>query len=443
MQHAGHAMLAGRFGRTCESARAGDGRDAAPATCDVIVRQSAGSAAMQRNLAAECYTRAMETNVPRIDAHVHYLPPAARATLAADEPYWALLLGDRAGRPAPQGYADAARLLADMDAAGIDQVVIQGIYPQQQATAQAHNDAILQAMALSPGRLIGFAAAQPLAGAAAVDDVRRCVAAGMRGVGELNPYAQGFTLDDPRWLRFVEACGRADLPICLHVNATVGPAYPGKSTLAPEACYELARRFPEIRFLLAHWGGGLFMHEIVPAVRQALRNVWYDTAASPLLYPTAAICAVARASGVLHKLVYASDYPLRLYPRTQREPDFRPFLADLDAQPWDAAEQAALFGGTMAAMLRAPITVPPIAAPMSAVGALGVIDEHTAVHLVATASAEAEMLLERLGIVWQRRDAPAWQQLGQAAAARGLDAAARARLIATLRTIVAQSHEGS
>ena len=53
------------------------------------------------------------------------------------------------------------------------------------------------------------------------------------------------------------------------------------------------------------------------------------------------------------------------------------------------------------------------------------------------------MLLERLGIVWQRRDAPAWQQLGQAAAARGLDAAARARLIATLRTIVAQSHEGS
>ncbi len=384
----------------------------------------------------------METNTPRIDAHVHYLPPAARAALITEEPYWALLLGDRADRPSPQGYADADRMLADMDAAGIDRVVIQGIYPQRHATARAHNDAILRAMARAPGRVIGFAAAQPLAGTAAIDEVQRCVAAGMQGVGELNPYAQGFTLDDPRWLQFVEACGRADLPMCLHVNATVGPAYPGKSALAPEACYELACRFPEVRFILAHWGGGLFVHEIVPAVRRALRNVWYDTAASPLLYPTAAICALARASSVLHKLVYASDYPLRVYPRTQREPDFRPFLAELAAQPWEASERAAVFGGTLAAMLQASsITMPPGAAPVPAAAALGTIGEHTAVHLIAAAAPDAAALLEHLGIAWQRQDAPTWQQLGQAAAARGLDATARARLIATLRAIVARPHE--
>ena len=65
-----------------------------------------------------------------------------------------------------------------------------------------------------------------------------------------------------------------------------------------------------------------------------MRNVWYDTAASPLIFPTCDIFDVALRCIDHRKILHASDYPLRLYPRRQPEPDFRPFLAEIDVLVW-------------------------------------------------------------------------------------------------------------
>ena len=56
-------------------------------------------------------------------------------------------------------------------------------------------------------------------------------------------------------------------------------------------------------------------------MRQDLQNVYYDTAASPLLYDQRVYRAVADCVGA-ERILFGSDYPLRVFPREQKEPDF-------------------------------------------------------------------------------------------------------------------------
>ena len=383
---------------------------------------------------------------PRIDAHIHQLPPLNAAELAAfrvAEPYWDLLLADRPGHRSVQGWADTERLLADMDRAGIDRVVVQGPYLQQHALCVERNTMLINLMRTAPDRIIGFAALQPLAGTAALTELQRCRAAGMQGVGELNPYAQRHTLDHPAFLRLVEACIAADLPLNLHVSEAVGPFYPGKSATPPEAYYELACRYPELKLILAHWGGGLLFYEQMPAVRKQLRNVWYDTAASPLLYPTATIFDVALRCAGPHKILYGSDYPLLLYPRRSREPDFRPFLHEIAALGLEPAAHQAILGGNMAHLLG--LVSPAIPTPAMPADhpplPLRRVSETTPLSMLLEAWPQTRAILARHGRGMVERAIPLWEPLGQAAAACGLGADARRRLIAELNDAIASYNE--
>jgi predicted TIM-barrel fold metal-dependent hydrolase len=269
----------------------------------------------------------------RIDIHIHFQPPellAYLATHAGHEPYWALLLAPNPTTGQPPAAPDADRMLVDMDRAGIDRAVIQGEYYRQHESCVAANDRALALQRRYPERFLVFATVQP-ADERAHDEVQRCAAAGAVGIGELNPYAQGFRLDSPAFLRLAERCIDLNLPILLHVNEPVGRYYPGKAVTPLVQYYDLAVRYPELKLILAHWGGGLFFYELIPSVRRALRNVWYDTAASPLLYPTADVVAVALRCLSPHKILFGSDYPLPLYPRRSREPDVSAFLNEIMA----------------------------------------------------------------------------------------------------------------
>ena len=74
--------------------------------------------------------------------------------------------------------------------------------------------------------------------------------------------------------------------------------------------YRMVRRFPENVIILAHWGGGLpFYHLLKKEVKEALKNVYVDTAASPFLYD-AAIYPVAAAAFGYEKILMGSDFPL-------------------------------------------------------------------------------------------------------------------------------------
>ncbi len=103
------------------------------------------------------------------------------------------------------------------------------------------NDHVLAQAADSGGRLVAFCRVDPRADAVA--EVRRCLAAGARGV-KLHPRAELFGLDEPGVREIVALAEEEHLPILIHAGRGI-PAL-GLHVLA------FAREFPNARFILAH-----------------------------------------------------------------------------------------------------------------------------------------------------------------------------------------------
>ena len=376
----------------------------------------------------------LNLNLMKIDAHVHFLPPSLRENLAelvGREPYWGLLLNPPNGQSI-QGYATAERLLADMDAAGLDRVVLVGEYYQRHESCVARNNQTIDLVQRYPERLMGLATVQPLAGAQATAELRRCLANGLCGLGELNPYAQRFRLASAEFERLVAICEEEDAAVNLHINEEVGAHYWGKSTTPIREYYELACRHPALKLVLAHWGGGLLFYEVMPRVRAQLANVVYDTAASPLLYPTAEIFATAQTCISPHKILYGSDYPLRLYPRMQKEPDFRPFLAEIGGLGLGEGVAAAVLGGNAARVYgRAGGRGSRGAGGQGSILPLPITGQ-VPLALLVQAYPECEPILAQAGVVV----GAGWEPLAQAAAVAGLSPSQLTGLLAEVAAVV-------
>ena len=106
------------------------------------------------------------------------------------------------------------------------------------------NDHVIETAAGSDGRLVAFCRVNPHEGDAAAE-VRRCIAAGARGV-KLHPRAEQFGLDEPGVRAVVAEAHERRLPILIHAGRGI-PAL-GAHVLA------LASEFPRARFILAHAG---------------------------------------------------------------------------------------------------------------------------------------------------------------------------------------------
>ncbi|MBI4790598.1 MAG: hypothetical protein HY782_26515 [Chloroflexi bacterium] len=105
----------------------------------------------------------------RIDMHAHYMPPALAQDreFFAREPYWEYLIQPGSSKSV-QGWAMPERMIADMDRAGIDKIVLQGEYFLQHESAVWRNDQVLEIVKRYPDRVLAFAALQPKAGAPAL-----------------------------------------------------------------------------------------------------------------------------------------------------------------------------------------------------------------------------------------------------------------------------------
>jgi predicted TIM-barrel fold metal-dependent hydrolase len=100
------------------------------------------------------------------------------------------------------------------------------------------------------------------------------------------------------------------VPLLLHMNDPVGASYPGKAAIRLETVYALIQKFPEINWILAHWGGGLpFYGLLKKEVPEVFRRVYFDTAASPYLYRAEIYRLAAEMVGP-EKILFGSDYPL-------------------------------------------------------------------------------------------------------------------------------------
>ena len=286
-----------------------------------------------------------------IDCHVHLYPDAAIADLAGwaaarGESRWAAMVGPRSdGGASLQGWANVERLLRDMDAAGVDRAVLLGWYWENAATCAEQNRFYAECVRRHPDRLEAFATLHAAAGEAGVKaELARCRDEGLSGIGELCPPAQGFGYDDPALAAALELAAQWRWPVNLHVTEPAGRAYPGRVETPFLELTALAARHPAVRFVFAHLGGLLPFFELNRAVAKPLANVWYDTAAVPLLYRPEVLPLVAKVVGA-ERIVYGSDYPLRLYPKTQAEPEFARFLAEIGGSGLTDADLAAVSGG--------------------------------------------------------------------------------------------------
>jgi hypothetical protein len=381
----------------------------------------------------------------RIDSHVHYTPPSLREDLAAYaeiEPYWALLMQPDPSTRSLQGWATPEQMIADMDRAGLERVILMGEAQTRHETCVERNNIGLDLIRRWPERVSAFAVVQPLVGEKAVDELKRCVDGGMIGMGEMGHYSGMYRFDDPCFLRVVEECLRLGVPVNLHTNEEVGHFYLGKSTIPLRDYYRLICRYPEAKWILAHWGGGLFFYEIMPEVRRALKNVFYDTAGGPLLFPTRQVFAAAL--GILdpRKILYGSDYPLMICPKKQDGPTFEPFLAEIECLELDKAVHDDILGNNCARLLGFLPDDREEEKPVERKKAGGqrVITELTdvagtapspmmAVSLVAAAWPATQLVFERYGIPWEDSPVPYWEPVVQAAAARGMGPKERERLM--------------
>ena len=243
-----------------------------------------------------------------VDFHTHVFPPeiiADRHTYTVRDSWFAELYGDPRAK-----MATADDLIASMDAEGVDVAVACSFGWRDAGLCEMCNSYLVQAMQDYPGRIIGLAGVQPLAGPLAVAELERCRRAGMPGFGELMPHGQGYRLSDTELLApLVEAAIHLQMFALTHGSEPAGHLYRGKGDVTPSELETFIRGFPGLRVVAAHFGGGFPFYELMPEVRREAANLWYDSAASLYLYEPDIFPVVARITGA-HKILWGSDYPL-------------------------------------------------------------------------------------------------------------------------------------
>jgi len=244
----------------------------------------------------------------KVDFHTHVFPRVfrkERTRYFSGEPGFAELYDSPKAR-----LVGAEDLIRHMDAVEVDRSVIFGFPWQNGEHARRHNDYVMEAVQRFPGRLTGFCCFSPTLREAPME-TERCLKSGCRGVGELAVYGEGLTTDIVDGLEEVMAVARdCGVVVLLHTNEPIGHPYRGKAPMSLGQIYHLIRKYSSNRIVLAHWGGGLPFYELMKRdVKETLKKVWFDTAASPYLYDPGIYRMVGNIVG-FERILFGSDYPL-------------------------------------------------------------------------------------------------------------------------------------
>jgi len=252
-----------------------------------------------------------------IDFHTHIFPPGIkknRGNYIDSDSCFAILYSSPDAK-----LATADELIASMDKEGIDISIVLNTGWTTHELCVETNDYILESIARYPQRLIGFCTVQPRSLGAALDEIERCAKGGIRGVGEMRPDMQLLDLMDEEVMTpFIEVITKHNLILLTHASEPVGHEYPGKGGITPDILYPLITSFPDLTLVCAHWGGGLPFYALMPEVKKAMSNVFFDTAASPFLYNPQIYNQVSQLVGA-DKILFGSDYPLLAQSRLLKE----------------------------------------------------------------------------------------------------------------------------
>jgi len=243
-----------------------------------------------------------------IDFHTHIFPKdirEQRETYFPSEPAFKLLYDSPKSK-----LVGAKKIIAAMDKQQVDRSVVFGFPWKNSEIFKLQNDYIMEAVARFPERLIGLCCFDPFSNAAA-SEARRCLEGNLSGIGEIAFYQSA--IDDAaldKLTPLMEICLDKNLPFLMHTNEPVGHVYPGKAPNTLKQIYTLVTRFSKNKIVLAHWGGGIFFFNLLKKeVKDHLKNVYFDTAASPFLYHPEIYRYAVEIAGE-DKILFGSDFPL-------------------------------------------------------------------------------------------------------------------------------------
>ncbi|MGO8731470.1 MAG: amidohydrolase family protein [Terriglobia bacterium] len=160
-----------------------------------------------------------------------------------------------------------------MDVAGIEKAVLLPIACERaRPYAVCSNQQIAELCGMSK-RFIGFASVDPLKPGAPKELEFAVKSLGLRGL-KLDAALQDFDLNDPRVFEVYEAASSLEIPVLVHTGMSWAPGTAltqGQPLLLEKAI----RRFPRLKFVLAHWGWPWIWEASALALKYP--NVFLDT----------------------------------------------------------------------------------------------------------------------------------------------------------------------
>jgi hypothetical protein len=286
-----------------------------------------------------------------IDSHVHLYPPEINqdpsgwARLNAEK-HWEILCTRRRKEGSfVQLFPTVTELLKSMDDACVERSVLLGWYWESQHSCDIQNAFYKECFKAHPDRFSVFASIHPSTKGLKAR-IKQLRDDGFCGLGELSPHSQGVKVMDAHFIELVEVATEFNLPLNIHVSDPEGKRYPGYVETPLEDLFLLIKTFPVTTFILAHYGGLLPIK--FPDVLQ-YKHTYFDTAALPLIYKKATWSHMLNQT---ERVIFGSDYPLRLYPGSAEDSGLKEFIHDLKLCTEDKDKQKDLFFSSIKSILK-------------------------------------------------------------------------------------------
>lgn len=189
-------------------------------------------------------------------------------------------------------------LLRNMDAHGVDRAIVCPVEEQTVIRNHEGNEFILSQVRQHPARLIGFAVANPWYEQQAVEELEWALGEGLRGL-KFHPVWQGFHVNSDMAYPLIEVAAHHRVPVYVHTGT---PHFGEPFKLA-----EVARRYPEVTFIMGHAAFSDFWNDL-PLCHQFAPNILFETSRNE----PASIAALGTDIGV-DFVVFGSNMPEGLY----------------------------------------------------------------------------------------------------------------------------------
>jgi predicted TIM-barrel fold metal-dependent hydrolase len=167
----------------------------------------------------------------------------------------------------PAGTLSSAHLIEEMDRNGVSVALVSPGTADNLEDIVAGNDAVIAAVRAYAGRLVGFGCVPLASGAAAREELKRTAGEGIVGL-KVRPGLWGLAKGVTDLFPVVEVAAERRVPIYVHAGTVVRPV--------TADVVVLAKRFPELPFILSHRKSPSFREDLSLAAAEC-PNLLFDT----------------------------------------------------------------------------------------------------------------------------------------------------------------------